>query len=280
VASIGQFHEIQVLNSKAALSLSGAAVTTKHRRIPTKNVMVIGMLLALLTIPAEAQSKRAKAKFEPPDGKMMVVIGAAWDDEIRSYSRLTGDVPTGSKFFHQFDWGTEFFQHCVRDNGPSGGVAVIGINLLKPTHGSYKPYLQGEYDEKIRAFGKAMMSWDGPCFVAVGTEIDIDLVHDLKDDEHRLPRTSEEFIQVFRRVHRIWDEMGVKNVAYVWHSICDKIGPQTWKFWPGDEYVDWIGLSFYNGGQVEHAEVLARFARQHSKPMIGIRPTIHVWKTA
>ena len=62
--------------------------------------------------------------------------------------------------------------------------------------------------------------------------------------------------------------MGVENVAYVWHSISDKIGPPTWQYWPGDEYVDWIGLSFYAGRQVEHAEALARFARQHRKPQI------------
>ncbi len=97
--------------------------------------------------------------------------------------------------------------------------------------------------------------------------MDIDLGYDLKDDEHRLPRTPEEFIQVFRRVHRIWDEPGVRNVAYVWHSISDRVSDLTLLYWPGDKDVDWIGLSMYEEKQVPNGMKLAEFGRVHRNIM-------------
>jgi len=55
------------------------------------------------------------------------------------------------------------------------------------------------------------------------------------------------FIAAWKRIHRIFDRAGVTNVSWVW---C----PNAWgfttgeaqKFYPGDEYVDWICANGYN----------------------------------
>ena len=89
-------------------------------RILPAIALIMAMSVPGTVMPCEAfaeRTGRAAAKFDP-EGKCLVVIGAAWDDEIRAYTRLTGDVPAGSKFFHQFDWGTDFFRHCVRKSAP------------------------------------------------------------------------------------------------------------------------------------------------------------------
>jgi beta-mannanase len=55
------------------------------------------------------------------------------------------------------------------------------------------------------------------------------------------------YIAAWRRIHRIFDRAGVTNVSWVW---C----PNAWgfatgaaqKFYPGDDYVDWICANGYN----------------------------------
>jgi hypothetical protein len=55
------------------------------------------------------------------------------------------------------------------------------------------------------------------------------------------------FIAAWRRIHKIFDRAGVTNVSWVW---C----PNAWgfhtgeaqKYYPGDEYVDWICANGYN----------------------------------
>jgi hypothetical protein len=55
------------------------------------------------------------------------------------------------------------------------------------------------------------------------------------------------YIAAWRRIHRIFDRAGVTNVSWVW---C----PNAWgfatgdaqKYYPGDEYVDWICANGYN----------------------------------
>ena len=69
-------------------------------------------------------------------------------------------------------------------------------------------------------------------------------------DGHRnrhIARSPAKFIAAWKRIHRIFDRAGVKNVSWVW---C----PNAWgfatgeaqKYYPGDEYVDWICANGYN----------------------------------
>ncbi len=63
--------------------------------------------------------------------------------------------------------------------------------------------------------------------------------------------------------------MGVTNVAYCWHSWTNLSLEESLRFYPGDRYVDWIGLSVYYASQARHGRELIRFARQHRK-QVGI----------
>ena len=58
------------------------------------------------------------------------------------------------------------------------------------------------------------------------------------------------YVAVWRHVHRIFEEEGVPNVEWVWSPNYASNPPDPWNdlhaYYPGDDVVDWIGLSGYN----------------------------------
>ncbi len=60
------------------------------------------------------------------------------------------------------------------------------------------------------------------------------------------------FIRAWRRARRIFREVGADNVEWVWSpnvvSVPDTPANAMHRYWPGAEWVDWIGLDGYNFG--------------------------------
>lgn len=55
---------------------------------------------------------------------------------------------------------------------------------------------------------------------------------------------SDQFIAVWRHVHSIFMQAGATNVEWVWSPNIDNDDPAL--FFPGDEYVDWLGMVGFN----------------------------------
>ncbi|MEV4640919.1 glycosyl hydrolase [Actinoplanes sp. NPDC049548] len=58
------------------------------------------------------------------------------------------------------------------------------------------------------------------------------------------------FVESWRRLHRIFGEEGADNVAWVWSPNWNSAPVADWNthaaLYPGDKYVDWVGVSGYN----------------------------------
>lgn len=218
---------------------------------------VLLMFLPPLALPcvASAQQGNAKGKFAPPPGKTLVAIGAGWD-EVAFYTKATRHHPLGVKFYNSLrdEGNVRFFWQNVRKSVPPGGFLVMETDL------------NGITDEGIRLVGEAIREFKGPVFA--------DLEGEFETDFRDRPQ---EYVALYRKVHDAWDRLGVKNVAYVWHSIGDLAHGQRRRpnmtmgelldFYPGDRYVDWFGISMFFGPQVQAASQLVQMARQRGKPV-------------
>ncbi|MGA2091741.1 MAG: glycosyl hydrolase [Endomicrobiales bacterium] len=65
----------------------------------------------------------------------------------------------------------------------------------------------------------------------------------------------------------------VNNVAFVWHSYASYpiyMHKQLADFYPGDDYVDWFGVSFFEPGNISSANLKAvvNMAKEHKKPFM------------
>ncbi|EMA47058.1 endoglucanase family protein [Halococcus saccharolyticus DSM 5350] len=64
-----------------------------------------------------------------------------------------------------------------------------------------------------------------------------------------------DYVVMWRRIHRIFDTtpLDERTIQWVWTPNADETsGVQTERFYPGDEYVDWIGLNGYNYGEINN----------------------------
>jgi beta-mannanase len=81
----------------------------------------------------------------------------------------------------------------------------------------------------------------------------------------------EPYVAAWRRIVERLAENGVTNVATVWQSATHhtpRYGGHDWIDWyPGDEYVDWFGLSYFEP-RLDILNAFLRLAREHGKPVM------------
>lgn len=104
---------------------------------------------------------------------------------------------------------------------------------------SFKHIANGSYDEYIKNFIQILKSYDQPIFLRYAHEF----------DNPQYPwsaiggNTPEEFIAAWKHVHKLIEAEGAHKIVMVWNP---------WKahnmagYYPGDDYVDWIGITLLN----------------------------------
>jgi mannan endo-1,4-beta-mannosidase len=129
----------------------------------------------------------------------------------------------------------------------------------------------GRYDDEIRADARIAAAYDGEVLLRFAQEM----------NGAWFPRRSADpqaFVATWIRFVRIFREMGATNVKFVWTPSVEKTRTRPMEdYFPGEEYVDYVGLDGYSwsGSRPQSfAEVFAssyqRLRRLSAKPvMIG-----------
>ncbi len=219
-------------------------------------LLIASSSLSLPCVTAADPTRPEGGKFAPQPGRTLVAIGSSWDDGIVTYAKATRHRPLGVKFYNSLkgERNVNFFRHNASKNIPPGGFLVMETDL------------NGITDEGIRLVGEAIKAFGGPVFA--------DLEGEFETDFRDRPR---EYVALYRKVHDEWDRLGVKNVAYIWHSIGELAHShrprpnmtmgELLDYYPGDRYVDWFGLSMFSNFQAQADDRLVQMARQRGKPV-------------
>jgi len=129
----------------------------------------------------------------------------------------------------------------------------------------------GRYDAWIRARADAIRAFGRPMYFCFH--------HEPEDDTAF--GTPEDYISAYRHVVDVFREQRVTNVAFVWTMMSSSFvdgGARAVSFYPGDVYVDAVGVDAYNWSPGRpgtrwrsFAEVVSparAFAREHAEPLI------------
>ena len=135
---------------------------------------------------------------------------------------------------------------------------VVGVSM----NGQVGAVAAGNYNGNIDTVLNTLGSFNQPVYLRWAYEVDGPWNNHNPNDI----RTT------FRYVHQRIRDLGYENkIALVWQvaSYCPTAGGQLNQWYPGDQYVDWIGLSYFapqdcNWDRVNEA---AQFARSHNKPL-------------
>lgn len=110
----------------------------------------------------------------------------------------------------------------------------------------------GMYDDYIRQYARDVKSWGKPILLRVGHEMNVDFF------PWSCPKNDfkpEKFVQAFQHIRNIFREEKASNAYFLWSpnyasppkiqgTACSDLN----QLYPGDEYVDFIGVSLYNWG--------------------------------
>ncbi|MEM6379972.1 MAG: glycosyl hydrolase, partial [Bacteroidota bacterium] len=222
------------------------------------------------------------AKFEPQDGEVLVFAG----QDLESIGGLPGynngytdhfPVPAGITLYTGLDANdasfggnntnglTGIYETVDHGNGPSNmslimadstfqnSALAIGLSLVNHEDKVAK----GMLDHNINRLADFLLSLgDRPVFLRIGYEFD-GYPWNQYEREH--------WLMAYKRIKDHLDARGVENTAYVWQSVgfvSDLDQLEDW--YPGDEYVDWCGFSFFNRWRENR---MIEFARAKGKPV-------------
>ncbi|MBD3264742.1 MAG: hypothetical protein GF375_06540 [Candidatus Omnitrophica bacterium] len=241
----------------------------------------ITVAFILSVLPGCLRQEFKKAKFAPPPGKIIFIVGQD-NDTIEEYINNTGTVPAGFMVYTSIqeckgiylpvDYGSgpQCFQ-CLVEKYPN---TVIQLGLYMT--GALEEILSHKYDKNIDKLSRWIKNSERPVYLRIGYEFD-------------LPQNSykpEKYIEAYRYIVDRLRKDKVENVAYVWHSCgCYSYRPPI-EWYPGNNYVDWVGLSYFYP-VTKYTERVVELAEKLNKPLmigeatprgVGTRYADYAWK--
>lgn len=118
--------------------------------------------------------------------------------------------------------------------------------LLNQPEFALSTIIAGQHDEFIRQWATQARAWGHPFFLRFNWEMNGNWFPWSEQDNGNQPG---QFVQAWRHVHDIFDEVGADNVTWVWcpNIILPTTTPLE-SLYPGDQYVDWVCMDGFNFG--------------------------------
>lgn len=206
-------------------------------------------------------------QFEYDAGKKVSIVGyVAW-------------------WYDTFDWGNFDTLHKewatnTRNHGAiplilwqpfnplrSDGTVIINTDsdyITQIKKYSLKRIAAGDFDPYIRTWAQQIKAWGHPIMLRPMHELNADVTlldgaygqswyASLKDIDGTIINEPEDAINAWQHIVDIFREEGTNNVTWVWsvlvwpsYSYGGNNSVSLSSIYPGDDYVDWIGVSYYH----------------------------------
>ncbi|OPY72945.1 MAG: Endoglucanase H precursor [Syntrophorhabdus sp. PtaU1.Bin058] len=128
----------------------------------------------------------------------------------------------------------------------------------------YAQLMNGKYDQYIKGFAEKARAWGKPFLIRFAHEMNIKRYHWGTEENEYGPRSPDVYKKIFRYVVASFRKTGTHNVLWVFCPNSESV-PNTsynpsasWNilsnYYPGDEYVDILGVDGYNWGTTQTKE--------------------------
>lgn len=265
--------------SEESSDAGSISVEQKQIDLSSEDVSLMKMLAKIDTeIDPAFVYQYEKSKYVPPAGKTLLIMGQDMK-AIAEYTANFSDRPTPGGWAAY--WGITSMNGVDRMNAEDvasqygyqnhqtlvdlypdtvlqSGLWMVGMwDVLQRA-------AKGEFNSVVRQFSRWAKSIDRPIYLRIGYEF---------DGKHNQMEPVD-YVKAYRRIASIIREEGADNVAFVWHSYAAPTykGYPLSAWYPGDDYVDWVGISLfghmYSAELSEQADNVFLFAKLHKKPVM------------
>lgn len=174
------------------------------------------------------------ASFEAQAGKGVSIVhwGQAWwhDGAYQPFYASDFEGVRAHGAIPLLDWAS--WDYCCGPDQPQFSLASI---------------IRGDHDPYIREWATGARDWGHPLFLRFNWEM---------NGWWRFPWSERlngnqpgEFVRAWRHVHDLFASAGATNVTWVWcPNVINSGTTPLASLYPGDDYVDWVGMDGYNWG--------------------------------
>ena len=147
--------------------------------------------------------------------------------------------------------------------------ATGAVPMLDWSCGPDSAITSGSSDAAIRAYAEDLKTYGGPVLLRYGWEMNLGE----GTNAHCGGGDPASFVSAWRHVYGLFHQVGAANVAFVWCPGTVR-NDNYQAYYPGADYVDWIGIDGYDRthtGAAAFASVFGGFYREFAgqdKPMV------------
>jgi hypothetical protein len=203
----------------------------------------LGSAVTVTASPSPSATAHKKAAggpvpFEPGTTRLGAYLSIGGQSRAQSLALRRSQLGRDYDIVHIFCAWTEHFER------PSIGDSTLMISW---TSVPYSQINTGQHDGVISAAARNLAGMGKPTLLRWGWEMngnwfDWDGSHN--DDD------PAGYIKAWKRMHGIFADAGADNVAWVWSPNWNSAPSDAWnrmqRYYPGDAYVDWVGVSGYD----------------------------------
>lgn len=156
---------------------------------------------------------------------------------VDAFARTVGKKPNMVGSYSS--WGDGFNANGARNVFDDGGLLYVSWEPFEP---GLDKIADGSQDAYIKKYAKSVRETNVPVAISFGHEM----------NGHWYPwgtkdTTPATFVKAWRHVHGLFQDVGATNVIWVWSpNVVNPVPAVKLKpYWPGDAYVDWVGIVGY-----------------------------------
>lgn len=112
----------------------------------------------------------------------------------------------------------------------------------------FQDLLNSRYDDYLSSIAKEVSEWKKPIYIRLMHEMNLARYH--WGTEEYGPKSPEIYVKMFRYIVTFFRNQGANNALFVFCPNVDSIPNEPWNqvksYYPGDAYVDILGMDGYN----------------------------------
>jgi Glycosyl hydrolase family 26 len=210
--------------------------------------IAVSLLLLITAVTLGYAGVAAKTAAARP-----IAVGAyspyasQWPKSIDRYGALVGRPPVIVSYYHQWD-SDPFVPSELRAAWERSAVPMITWEPMSYRDRSFdlRAIARGRYDRYVKRAARAAAAWGKPILLR--------FAHEMNGNWYPWGagldgNTPHRYKAAWRRVVGIFRHAGADKVKWVWTPYANQFGGVPFqRFYPGDGWVDWVGLDGFNWG--------------------------------
>jgi len=121
-----------------------------------------------------------------------------------------------------------------------------------------KAIAAGSWDDYFVEAAHTVRDFRSPVFISIDHEMNGNW-YPYSQAYEGSTSTAADYVAAWRHIVSIFRSQGANNAAFVWSPNVPDVGGVPYQsYYPGDSYVDWVGISFYSGNSMSAMDDIYR----------------------